>query len=169
LGLVLDVVAALPTPPVSADISERVLAELERPQVVRLRPPRRWAVLSAAAAVVAALSIPLGYWIGRQNAGSPDNRPLAKGSSTAGKRPDGVDRPDGADPSPEWARETEQRLAEAFWPEPLGADGRPVATGDQSRWGQDVQTSLEPLTRSTAAALDSLWQAIPAVAEDSRS
>jgi hypothetical protein len=126
-------------------------------------------MLGAAAAVLAALLIPLGYWIGRQNTVGPehtvgpDRAPLA-----AGNLPPSHSRVAPADPLPNWDSETEQRLAEVFWNEPSDAAKSAADAGAETRWGQDVQTSLEPLTRSTAAALDSLWQAIPA-AEDSRS
>jgi hypothetical protein len=59
-------------------------------------------------------------------------------------------------------------IANAFWNASFGSEAQSAVPGAETRWGQDVQTSLEPLTRSTAASLDSLWQAIP-VAEDSRS
>jgi len=151
LGLVLDVVAELPTPPAPANLPRRVLAELARPEpeIVRLRPARRWAAVCAAAAVMAAISVTVGYWIGRRDVNARDLRPIAVRDV-----PTEADSPDA--------------IAGAFWNASFGSDGQPVAASDDTRWGQDVQTSLEPVTRSTAAALDSLWQAIP-VTEESRS
>ncbi len=117
LGLVLDVVAGLPTPPVPADISRRVLSELERPPVVRIRPLRRWVALGAAAAAIAALSIPLGYWIGRQNAGSRGTQPLAAGQpATDTHRRVGTNRPEGDAP----AAAVGPRNRDSGWPRPFG-------------------------------------------------
>jgi hypothetical protein len=151
LGLVLDAVMNLPTPPAPANLARRVLAELGRPEpeIVQLRPARRWMAVGAAAAVMAAISVSVGYWIGRRDVSARDLEPIAIRDV-----PTQADSPDA--------------IAGAFWNASFGSDGRPVAASDETRWGQDVQTSLEPVTRSTAAALDSLWQAIP-LSEESRS
>src|SRR5205085_6203183 len=47
-----------------------------------------------------------------------------------------------------------------------------AATNDSlldPQWSQEVTAGFEPLTRSTAGALDSLWRTLPLTAEESRS
>ena len=145
-------------PSVSRDLSARVLAELQRPQVLRI-PARRRRLMLATAAAVLLLAAPLAWWATHRSSPSVQ---------IAHEPPAAVAPVVPAD-------EPEDRLASALLAlpslsgMPVSAPGDGTSNRSQSRWREEVSDGLAPLTRSTAGAFDTLWQAIPGASEDTRS
>ena len=141
----------------SPSITDRVLAEMtprragsvsaRRKFVLPRRVPSlRWSLqLAAAAALV--LALPLFSWLMQSRTASPQ-RLADAGSAHV------------ADP----ADAAQQRPA----PQDVSSQSNPGFESDLDRWGNDVREGLAPVSRSTAGALESLWQALNPV-EDSRS
>jgi hypothetical protein len=162
----------------AAAMSVACPASMTRQVLEQMRPggrrvlPLRWAVPLAAAAALAG-ALPLWSWLGREH-GSPENqmpatnRPgqLAQanpGSATAEPRgPQAEPRGPQAEP---WSLVPELSDFRVQTDHDLD-----VGLNDFSN---DVREGLAPVTRSTAGALESLWQALSpsraSPAEDNRS
>lgn len=141
----------------SSNMADRVLDEMNRWRagsigdrrkfaLPRRVPSLRWSLqLAAAAALV--LALPLFSWL-TQSRTTSSQRLADAGSAHV------------ADP----AHVAQERPA----PQDFSSQSNPGFESDLDRWGNDVREGLAPVSRSTAGALESLWQALNPV-EDSRS
>jgi hypothetical protein len=179
LGLVLAGVDQLPWPRASDDLAERVIEDWQPRHVLRFTPAR---VLVSAMAIAASLLIGTLLWraLHQQQPTGQANQlahsPVAARSDSLPKGdPATVADPARAETDAYWqlARETQRSLASALRTVPGSLDENSEnsaadESGSDDRW-VEVRAGLEPLTRGTAGAFNSLWQILPPADEDSRS
>ncbi|HEY5315156.1 MAG TPA: hypothetical protein VIK18_21670 [Pirellulales bacterium] len=128
--------------------------------------PLRWAAGLAAAAALAGV-LPLWSWLGsghgptrEQTAGTNKHVQLAQAVPARPAPTQPAPARPGTAPAESWSLMPE--LSD------FSAQNSPELTAGFNGVGDDVREGLAPLTRSTAGALESLWQAL-SPAEDNRS
>jgi|GEM_PF-5302369 hypothetical protein len=147
----------LPSVEAPVGLASRVLAELG-PARLHVQPSRARLWQYAVAASLLLIALPVGWMLRKEN--------VAKRALLAER-----ERPPTPAAAPfDLLGEAERLLSSSWTPGPRGAEA--AGTGDGPRrtnWEHDLRESFEPVTRSTSAALDVLWQAVGPESEGTRS
>jgi predicted anti-sigma-YlaC factor YlaD len=172
---VFEGIASLRLPPPRADLTDRIIAQVQAAQ-----PVRRWTALKLAAALAAAAAIMVACWpalflrdarTANRESQIDSRSPVVPEDTAAQDVPQLVSPPIGALAQEASARYQElAREARAWsdispWLPNLGvslSEGEPpVLSSSAADWMGELTTGLQPLTQSTSATLKSLLQALP--------
>lgn len=165
--------AGLAIPRAPADLSDRVIDRLlDGPLQLSERPAQypRAMHLALAAAVLGVLAIPAAYWLGAQRREQADAGPTGVAPMAAvGDRAPAIRASRQTDTVDQALRASAELAASLFELRSFSMDSKSTGAARQPSWGEEFREGIAPVTHSTAAALDVLWNAIPLAAEDKHS
>jgi hypothetical protein len=177
-GAVIEGAGQLPALLAPIDMASRVVNELAEPESKELAGRTRWSTTRRTTyqllAVAAALLVAVSLWLLRHR---DENRTIVRQPAAEQAAPIQHLATAATGQYRDLAVQTRDSLASALLILPgeglLGTNQPTPTAADESlidpQFGRAVTAGFEPLTRSTAGALDSLWQALPLAAEESRS